>query len=88
MSSRCELIRGGAVAEVEVLDDTEVFKLVEVPIDRRDVDVGSRSLDLESELFCRVVPHAIEQAGNEQPTCRRNAVPFVAKPVEYLLEDG
>ena len=57
---RGQVIEGRSVPEVSMDDDSEPLELVEVPVDGRQVDVGSAGLDLGSQLFGGPVPRTFE----------------------------
>jgi hypothetical protein len=46
---------------MRVDDDTEAFEIVEIPVDRRDVDFGSHGLDLGAELLSGAMAMRIKQ---------------------------
>ena len=53
---RGQVVGGGAVPEVGVHDDPEALKLLEVPVDGREVDVGGLGLHLGGEFLGAAVP--------------------------------
>ena len=48
---RGEVVRGRAVAKMGVDDDAKAFELFEVPVDRRQVDIGGLVLHLGRQLL-------------------------------------
>lgn len=50
-----QVVHGPAVAQVDVVDDAEVFQITERSVDRRAVDVRMTALDELSEVVGRQV---------------------------------
>jgi hypothetical protein len=61
-----EVVDGGTVSEVRVDDDAKPLELLEVPVDRRQVHVGSEPLDLGGQVFGGPMGGAGEQAAEKE----------------------
>ena len=61
-----QVVRGRPVAEVRVHHHAESLELLEVAVDRRDVDVGILGLDLERELLGRPVARGGEEGTQQE----------------------
>ena len=59
---RCREVKGRrTMPEMGMHDHTKAFELVQVPIDRRKVNVGCLSMHLGGELFGRTVALGVEK---------------------------
>ena len=56
-----EVVGRRAVTKMRVHDHPELFELVEVPVDRREMDVGRLLLHHSGEVLCRAVAVALEE---------------------------
>ena len=56
------------MTQVGMNDDPHLFELFEVPIDRRQIDVGSLRLDHLSQLFGGPMAGRIEEGMEEEPS--------------------
>ena len=65
-----EVVDGGPVAQVRVLDDAELLEQPERPVDGRRVNVGVRVLDRLGDLVGREMARGCEQGVQD----RRRAV--------------
>ena len=52
---RSDVVRRWSVAEVDVLDNAESLQLVQVAVDRREMNIGRFRLDGGGDLFGSVV---------------------------------
>jgi len=69
---RGEVIGRGAMSQVDVGDDSEPLKLLEVAVDGREVDVGCFELDLGDEILgCPVAGRGEKRPQKQPPGCRR-----------------
>ena len=68
---RGQMVCGRAMPQVSVDDHTEALQLVQVPVDRRHVDVRSPRLHLRGQILCSPVTTGVEE-GMQQFTagCR------------------
>ena len=62
-----EVICGRTVALVGMDDDAHLLELFEVPIDRRQGDVGSLRLDHLGQSLCGPMTRSIEEGVEEKP---------------------
>src|ERR1035438_1280679 len=60
------MVGGWAMPEMSVDDDAEAFEVVEVSIDRRNMDLGSFRLHLGAELLGGAMASGIEQRSQQQ----------------------
>lgn len=76
------VVGGGAVRQVSVLDQVQLFKQLESPVDRGDVDAG-RALSYPGEdVFGSRVSELSHRIENELPLWRKP----VATRAEFVLE--
>jgi len=81
-----QMVGGGSVSQVRVDDDTEAFQLVEIPVDRGEVDIRGRGLDLGRQLLGRPVGPTLEEASEEQPPRCRHPPPPRPEEVQHVLD--
>jgi len=86
VSTRSEMVRGGAVAEMGMDDDAQPLQVVEVAVDRRDVDIGSDGLDLGAQFLGGAVSSGIEQRVQEQDAGARHPSPLLPKQGQDVLD--
>jgi hypothetical protein len=87
MSRGGKVVGRGAVAEMRVLDDPEPLQLLQVAVDRREVDVGSELLDRARKLLRGAVPTGLDEASDEESARRRDAMTRCAQQLDDLLDD-
>ncbi len=63
-----QVVGGGAVAEMDVLDDTELFELVQIAVDGGTMHRWIQRVDLGDQLVGGAVALPFEQAVQQQPT--------------------
>ena len=76
MSHGCQMVRGGPVTEMSVLYQAEPLQLLDIPIDRGEVDVGSEPLHIGCELVDRPMPTRRSQRANEESAGSGHPVPL------------
>lgn len=74
MAHCCKVVRGRAVSEMRVFDHTEAFELLEISIDRRQVDIRRAVLNLGRKLLCGAVPACFDERLNQETPWRRDPV--------------
>ena len=80
-AARGQVVRGGTVPEVRMDDDAESLELLEVAIDRRQVDVRGLRLDDRGEVLGAVMPRVVEDGLEEQ-------APRVRDPPAAFADEG
>ena len=74
------------MAEVSVDDHTEALQLVQVPVDRRHVDVRSPRLHLGGQILCSPVTTGVEEGVQQFTAGRRDPATLAAsRPAEPPL---
>ena len=80
-----EVVGGSTVAQMDVLDHTKAFQLLEVAVDRRDMDVRCSAVDLGGQLVGSAVPACLDQATDEEAPWRRDAMSHRAEEFDDPL---
>jgi hypothetical protein len=80
-----KVVRRRAVTEVRVNYDPQLFELVEVPVDRRKVNVGRQGLDLFCELLGGAVFRVLEEPSEEQTPRRRDPSALCPQKIEHAF---
>lgn len=62
-----EVVHGRTVAEVDVVDDTEPFEVLQEPVHRGLVDVGLAGLDGDGQLLRRGMPVVVDEGQEDRP---------------------
>lgn len=86
MAGRREVIGGRAMTEAHLFDHAEAFQLIEISVDRREMDVRGAALHLGRELLGRAVPTRFEERLDEEAPRRRDPVPPGVQEIEHLFE--
>ena len=67
MSHRRKVVGRRTMSEMRVHDNAEALKLLEIAIDRRQVDVGSAGLNSRRQLLGRGMPISLEEGIEQYP---------------------
>lgn len=81
-----EVVHGGAVTQVDVIDDPELLEVVEEAVDGGLVDVGVAGVHRGRQLLGRRVAIVVEQRLHDGPAGRRHPPAASADQVQHLIE--
>lgn len=81
-----EVVHGRPVAEMDVVDHSEVGQRVECAVDGRQVDLGMSAFDLLGERLGGDVMLGVEQRGNDRPARLGHPPASLSESFQDLLE--
>ncbi len=81
-----QVIRRGPMTQVGVDDDPKTLQLVEISIDRRDVNVRCLRLHRCGKFFGGVVPRSVEEESQEKAPRRGDPTPVLAEEGQRAFE--
>jgi len=82
----CQVVRGGTVSQVRMNDDAQSLELLEIAVNRREVDVGRTGLNLFSEFFSGAVRTFFEETTQQDPSRGRGATAALAQEIQDLFD--
>ena len=85
MGTGGQVVRGRPMPEMGMDDDAEPLQLLQVAIDRRQVDVGGPRLDEDGEVLGAVVAGVVEDGLEEQATGVRDPPATLADQGEHVV---
>lgn len=83
-----EVIHGSPVAEMDVVDESQLLEIVEDAVDRRLMDVRVRRLYALSDVVGGDVGVGLDQRGDDRATGRRDPAAARAELIEDRVELG
>jgi hypothetical protein len=83
----CEVVHGGAVGEMDVVDQTHLLEIVKKAVHRRLVHVGLAIVHIRRDLFgSRMTTGVFEQGLEDGPAGTSDPLPSRPKMLEYIIE--
>jgi hypothetical protein len=82
----CQVVRGWSVTQMSVDHDTEALELVEVPVDRGQVDVGGELLNGLGQVLRRAVGTTFEELLKQEPARGGYPTTSGSQQVQNLLD--